>query len=412
MWKLNVPFLLLSSIACACLPECHPDYQEWLNVGAPESWCYPRQCRGDTNGIKSGPFHVNSLDLSTLNNAFKIKQPPFGPGISVGELGADFDHRKSGSPYNGYYRVGANDACILAQYFLVTEADIPLCDFGCPIENNVIDGPKLSLRSKVEMSFSDSSLLHLYPEMGTEIGIVNDSTDKCTSYDAYVSITNGHENGAWTDYNWVYNSSYLEWIYFGTADIAGMDTWYVNAINFSESNSPAAGTVSSSVGLRYDGPGSMTVRLYNEYFEEVDTLIIEGPIVVLSPSGGDTLVSGQSHDITWRAHGLISTVNIEYSIDNGSHWTSIAADVPNTGIYTWNPVVAANSDACLVRILDSFYPQTSDISDAAFTIFICTDGPIAGDLNQDCYVNLADFAVLCESWMICGNPFDSLCTGN
>lgn len=31
------------------------------------------------------------------------------------------------------------------------------------------------------------------------------------------------------------------------------------------------------------------------------------------------------------------------------------------------------------------------------------------DFNRDCYVNLADFAIFCDNWLICSNPTDSDC---
>ncbi|MCD4832111.1 MAG: hypothetical protein K8R02_09980 [Anaerohalosphaeraceae bacterium] len=31
------------------------------------------------------------------------------------------------------------------------------------------------------------------------------------------------------------------------------------------------------------------------------------------------------------------------------------------------------------------------------------------DLNEDCYVNMEDFAVFCDQWMLCSNPLDANC---
>ena len=111
----------------AYLPTCHPDYNEWIDVGKPACWCYQRQCRGDTDGLKysdpNGWFYVGQPDLDLLIDAWLVKEPPDGPGIGSVENGicADFAHDLEGNGLVGYYRVGPSDLNILIEYWKVLE---------------------------------------------------------------------------------------------------------------------------------------------------------------------------------------------------------------------------------------------------------------------------------------------------
>jgi hypothetical protein len=53
-----------------------------------------------------------------------------------------------------------------------------------------------------------------------------------------------------------------------------------------------------------------------------------------------------------------------------------------------------------------------DIGPATCAEVIADGFRLAMDLNGDCYVNLADLALLIDSWMACNNPADPDCTPN
>ncbi len=103
------------------------DYAEWVAVGKPACWMYPRQCHGDADGLavagSTGTYYVGTDDLNILINAWQVKEPPFGPGIASIENGicADFGHDKEGSNETGWYRVGTHDLNILIGSWLVKE---------------------------------------------------------------------------------------------------------------------------------------------------------------------------------------------------------------------------------------------------------------------------------------------------
>lgn len=117
-----------SAAAAELLSASHPDYAEWIAVGRPACWAYPRQCHGDADGRKentsAGVSYVGQQDLNVLVAAWQVKEAPFGPGIAAIENGicADFAHDKEGSSTNGFYRVGVTDLNILVSNWLVKEA--------------------------------------------------------------------------------------------------------------------------------------------------------------------------------------------------------------------------------------------------------------------------------------------------
>jgi len=104
------------------------DYAEWVAVGKPACWTYPRQCHGDADGLavagKTGSYYVGTDDLNVLINAWQVREPPFGPGIASIENGicADFGHDKEGGNETGWYRVGTSDLNILIGSWLVKES--------------------------------------------------------------------------------------------------------------------------------------------------------------------------------------------------------------------------------------------------------------------------------------------------
>ena len=96
-------------VVIGCFPSGHPDYQEWLDVGEPNSWCYPRQCHGDADGLQEQvgffSYYVAFDDLAILLDAWQASSP------TEAQLAADFDHA---SEQVGFftYRVAFNDLAV------------------------------------------------------------------------------------------------------------------------------------------------------------------------------------------------------------------------------------------------------------------------------------------------------------
>jgi subtilisin family serine protease len=94
-------------------------------------------------------------------------------------------------------------------------------------------------------------------------------------------------------------------------------------------------------------------------------------VTISSPNGGETWAVGSAHDITWTATDdvAVTSITIEYSIDNGSNWLAVASDETNDGVYPWTvPNPPASQALVRVTAYDAASNTGNDISDAAFTI--------------------------------------------
>jgi hypothetical protein len=123
----NMPFV------SSCYEPCDPCYAEWVLVGRPICWCYPRQCHGDADGKKGGSAlagytYVDSNDLNVLGAAWQIKDPTKGLGVAGRVTGrgipfacADFNRKRGGSALAGYMRSDSADLNILGAYWLKKE---------------------------------------------------------------------------------------------------------------------------------------------------------------------------------------------------------------------------------------------------------------------------------------------------
>jgi len=121
---------------------------------------------------------------------------------------------------------------------------------------------------------------------------------------------------------------------------------------------------------------SCLVRVSETDGEPMDTsdleFSIEPPpppvITVTSPNGGENLITGSTHEITWTANNSHWQVKLEYSTNNAASWETIIPFTPNDGSYTWT-VPDTPSDNCLVRIRKYDADEgPSDTSDAVFSI--------------------------------------------
>ena len=102
------------------------------------------------------------------------------------------------------------------------------------------------------------------------------------------------------------------------------------------------------------------IKLYNEGIGE------EPSLSVIKPNGSETWQEGSTQNITWTSQN-VDHVKIEYSINNGSSWTTIISSTLSDGSYEWTIPNNASSE-CLVRISDASDSQISDVSDGVFTI--------------------------------------------
>ena len=89
-------------------------------------------------------------------------------------------------------------------------------------------------------------------------------------------------------------------------------------------------------------------------------------VTVTAPNGGESWAATTTHGITWDTTGLMASVNIDYSTNNGGEWTRVISGTANDGEYSWT-VPDVLSSSCRVRVSDSDGDPV-DASDAAFAI--------------------------------------------
>jgi len=115
-----------------------------------------------------------------------------------------------------------------------------------------------------------------------------------------------------------------------------------------------------------EGPATAVVSIENNDLDENPyTFTISGTglggrdgmsggkeIDVVEPDGDEVLVAGETRTISWTGGEDVSFVRIEYSVDNGSTYSTIATRAPNTGAFDWM-VPPDYSPVCLIRISDA-----------------------------------------------------------
>ena len=97
------------------------------------------------------------------------------------------------------------------------------------------------------------------------------------------------------------------------------------------------------------------------------TWTIEPDTVELASPHGGTLEAGCGYTIWWNSSTFYTTVDIEFSQDNGATWTLLTAGQPNDGTYPWT-VPNTPSDSCLIKVYNSGAPSNYDQSDNVFSI--------------------------------------------
>tara|TARA_R110002167_G_scaffold21137_1_gene76951 strand:- start:102 stop:1523 length:1422 start_codon:yes stop_codon:yes gene_type:complete len=87
-------------------------------------------------------------------------------------------------------------------------------------------------------------------------------------------------------------------------------------------------------------------------------------LTITSPNGGEFWQVGKTPNIVWESQGLVTDIDIEYSINNGSTWLPIATVPRAQNSYTWS-IPNNTSQQCFVRATSG---SVDDYGDAVFEI--------------------------------------------
>ena len=129
-------------------------------------------------------------------------------------------------------------------------------------------------------------------------------------------------------------------------------------------------------------------------------------ITVVFPDGGEALKVGRTYAVTWSWTGQIANVRIEYSLDSGLGWLTMAASELNSGSYSWF-VPSSPSSTCLVRVSDAANPAVFDVSDGLFRIVVSEDFVGTWD-GQGVYYRNSDSG----AWVKLASPANMIATGD
>lgn len=97
------------------------------------------------------------------------------------------------------------------------------------------------------------------------------------------------------------------------------------------------------------------------------------PVITLNyPNGGEVLKAGALQTVSWTStdlHLAASSTVLEYSLNGGTNWTTIASQLPASGTYSWT-LPNTDSQQVLVRATgsDLVGHTATDVSNAVFTI--------------------------------------------
>jgi len=117
------------------------------------------------------------------------------------------------------------------------------------------------------------------------------------------------------------------------------------------------------------------VALYGQRNNNIDDYTVKGTvppgpiqsITISAPNGGETWYANSVHNITWTSSNYSDNVKIELSTNGGTTYSTIAASVANSGIYSWT-VNNTPSTTCRIRISDPSDSDPVDVSNTNFTI--------------------------------------------
>jgi PKD repeat protein len=152
-------------------------------------------------------------------------------------------------------------------------------------------------------------------------------------------------------------SAYLPWVLDPTPTAAALNTPAVrgiDALNNMEQvtvPTPPAGNATLTVSGFAVPTGPQRYWVVYEF--------VRPGIEVTYPIGGEGFVPGEIEKLRWDAAGVAGTFNLEYSINNGVTWTTIANNVGNSlRYYNWN-VPTTTTGQARVRVTSGVYADTS-----------------------------------------------------
>jgi len=186
-----------------------------------------------------------------------------------------------------------------------------------------------------------------------------------------LSPSTGNHIQANKTFNILWSSSYLSSLRLEYSTNNG-SSWNLIQTGVNPTASPYPWTVPNNIGnqviVRISDANKSTLDP-NCYKQQSGSFSICN-LSMVSPNGGEFLLSSNNYNIQWSSTSNISFINLEYSTDNGANWGYIAQNLnASTGSYIWNVTNNTSNNQALIRVTDAQYPNyVYDVSDNPFTI--------------------------------------------
>jgi len=168
---------------------------------------------------------------------------------------------------------------------------------------------------------------------------------------------------------WIVGRKYfILWKYTGNFNNVVIDYSYNGGADWSNIASPTPNDNTYEWTIPNAPSTQCLIRIRNYENNNVvtisDTFTIKPQSISVSyPIASDSFIIGRKYYITWDYTGVFSSVNIEYSIDGGTNWLSIASSVPNSyQNYQW-AIPNVPSDFTIVRVINAANLGVIGISD-------------------------------------------------
>lgn len=108
-------------------------------------------------------------------------------------------------------------------------------------------------------------------------------------------------------------------------------------------------------------------EIYAESYDLFTISYTGGKSLALDTLAKTSYKSGENIEINWEYSNTVTSVNLQYSVNEGRNWTSIALGLANTGNYVW-PAPGIEEDSILIRISDASQSCVYDYSPIRFSI--------------------------------------------
>jgi len=246
------------------------------------------------------------------------------------------------------------------------------------------DGVSVSAGSSWSTTFSSDGSMPLKITVAWNDPPASESTGDARALKNNLDLkVTGPSGTVWYGNNGLYNSL---WSASGT----GTNYWTLNNDYRDDLNNV------ENVFIETPAAGSYTVEVFGRSGDMLDasqtfalaaagaqsTQYAPPSITVTAPNGGEIWDAGTTQDITWTTtagDGAITGVDLEYSTDGGSTYSTIVTGTADDGTYSWT-VPDEHSSQCLVRatVHDDNGMTGSDVSDSYFDIVGIPPSPPSG----------------------------------